>query len=210
MTSARTRARMVARLREQGIRDPVVLEAMAAVPRHLFVEPALASRAYDDAALPIGFGQTISQPYIVARSIELARDAKPLERVLEIGTGCGYQAAVLAGVAREVYSIERMLVLYDLARRNLRQARVLTPRLRHGDGMMGLVEAAPFDAIVAAAAPTDIPQALLEQLSPGGRLIIPVGEDGDQYLTMVERNGAMFRRSKIEAVRFVPMLPGVS
>jgi len=207
MTSQRTRDRMVARLREQGIRDELLLAAMAAVPRHAFVEEALASRAYDDSALPIGFEQTISQPYVVARMLEAARAGRALDKVLEVGTGCGYQAAVMAKIAKQVYSIERIAPLLEKARANLRPLRVGNLRLSHGDGYLGLPDVAPFDAIVVAAAASHIPQALLEQLAPGGRLVIPVGTT-DQTLTMVERTDTGFKESRLDAVRFVPMRLG--
>jgi len=207
MTSQRTRDRMVARLREEGIRDEAVLSAMAAVPRHIFIEEALASRAYEDTALPIGFEQTISQPFIVARMIEALRDQKPLRNVLEIGTGCGYQAALLARLAKDVYSVERIAGLLEVARRNLRALRLSNLRLVHGDGALGLPEAAPFDAIIVAAAAPEIPGALLQQLAPGGRMIVPVGS-ADQALHLVERTSAGFSESRLEAVRFVPLRGG--
>jgi protein-L-isoaspartate(D-aspartate) O-methyltransferase len=207
MTSQRTRDRMVARLREQGIHDEVVLGAMAAVPRHVFVEEALASRAYEDSALPIGFEQTISQPYVVARMLEAARAERTLDKVLEVGTGCGYQAAVMAKIARQVYSIERIAPLLEKARANLRPLRIANLRLSHGDGYQGLPDVAPFDAIVVAAAATHMPRALLEQLSEGGRLVIPIGTT-EQTLMMVERTVTGFRESRLDAVRFVPMRLG--
>jgi protein-L-isoaspartate(D-aspartate) O-methyltransferase len=207
MTSQRTRDRMVARLREEGIRDEAVLSAMAAVPRHIFIEEALASRAYEDTALPIGFEQTISQPFIVARMIEALRDQKPLRNVLEIGTGCGYQAALLARLAKDVYSVERIAGLLEAARRNLRALRLSNLRLVHGDGALGLPEAAPFDAIIVAAAAPEIPRALLQQLAPGGRMIVPVGS-ADQALHLIERTSAGFSERRLEAVRFVPLRGG--
>jgi len=207
MTSQRTRDRMVARLREEGIRDEAVLSAMAAVPRHIFIEEALASRAYEDTALPIGFEQTISQPFIVARMIEALRDQKPLRNVLEIGTGCGYQAALLARLAKDVYSVERIAGLLEVARRNLRALRLSNLRLVHGDGALGLPEVAPFDAIIVAAAAPEIPGALLQQLAPGGRMIVPVGS-ADQALHLVERTPAGFSERRLEAVRFVPLRGG--
>ena len=207
MTSQRTRDRMVLRLREKGIRDEAVLSAMAAVPRHIFIEEALASRAYEDTALPIGFEQTISQPFVVARMIEALRDQKPLRNVLEIGTGCGYQAALLARLAGDVYSVERIAGLLELARRNLRALRLSNLRLVHGDGTEGLVEAAPFDAIIVAAAAPEIPGALLRQLAPGGRMIVPVGS-ADQVLHLVERTPAGLSERLLEAVRFVPLRGG--
>lgn len=208
MTSQRTRARMVERLRKDGIRDETVLAAMGAVPRHLFVEEALASRAYDDDALPIGYSQTISQPYVVARMIEALRAGRELGKVLEVGTGCGYQAAVLAQIATEVYSIERIAPLLAKARANLRKLRLSNLRLKHADGNLGLPEAAPFDSIILAAAARQVPQALLQQLSPGGRMILPFGTS-DQVLRLVERTRAGYSETALDAVRFVPMLTGV-
>jgi protein-L-isoaspartate(D-aspartate) O-methyltransferase len=210
MTSERTRARMVDRLREQGIRDARVLGAMAAVPRHLFVEEALASRAYEDTALPIGFAQTISQPYIVARMIEVLLHDKEPQKVLEIGTGCGYQAAVLARVFPEVYSIERLKALHERARTNLLGLRLSNLRLVHGDGYAGLEKAAPFQAIVAAAAAPSVPEALLRQLAPGGRMVLPLrdGAGGAQRLVLVQRSGRGFVQSELDTVRFVPMEAG--
>jgi protein-L-isoaspartate(D-aspartate) O-methyltransferase len=207
MTSQRTRDRMVARLRERGIADETVLAAMSAVPRHLFVDAALASRAYEDTALPIGFEQTISQPYVVARMLEAARAGRELSRVLEVGTGCGYQAAVLAQVAREAYSIERIAALAEKARANLRGLRIRNLRLVHGDGYKGLPEVAPFDAIVVAAAAPQVPQALLDQLDRGGRLVIPVGT-ATQELRVIERAASGFRESRLDAVKFVPLRAG--
>lgn len=207
MTSQRTRDRMVARLREQGIGDELVLGAMAAVPRHLFVEEALASRAYEDSALPIGFEQTISQPYVVARMLEAMRAERDLDKLLEVGTGCGYQAAVMARIAKQVYSIERIAPLLEKARANLRPLRISNLRLSHGDGYQGLRDVAPFDGIVVAAAAAQMPRALLEQLAPGGRLVIPIGTTS-QTLMMVERTEAGFRESRLDAVRFVPMRLG--
>jgi protein-L-isoaspartate(D-aspartate) O-methyltransferase len=208
MTSPRTRQRMVERLRAQGIGDERVLAAMAAVPRHLFVEEALASRAYEDTALPIGFGQTISQPYVVARMMQaLLRERTP-GRVLEVGTGCGYQAAVLAQVFPEVYSIERLKGLLERARANLLGLRLANLRLVHGDGYAGLESAAPFASIIVAAAPRAVPQALLAQLAPGGRLVLPIGEGDGQRLALVERTGRGFVESELDAVRFVPMRAG--
>jgi protein-L-isoaspartate(D-aspartate) O-methyltransferase len=208
MTSARTRSRMVERLRGQGIRDERVLAAMAAVPRHLFVEEALASRAYDDTALPIGFGQTISQPYVVAKMMETLLKNAPPGRLLEVGTGCGYQEAVLAQVFPEVYSVERIKGLLERARANLITLKLKNLRLAHGDGYAGLEGAAPFQSIVVAAAAPRMPEALLRQLAPGGRMVLPLKSGGSQRLVMVERNGRGFVESKLEAVRFVPMEAG--
>lgn len=207
-SAARARARMVDRLRSQGIRDEKVLAAMMQVPRHQFVEEGLAYSAYDDTALPIGFQQTISQPFVVARMIELLRSGRELGRTLEVGAGCGYQAAVLGLVASEVYAVERIRPLLDRARANLRPLRLPNVRLKHADGTMGLPEAAPFDTIIVAAAAGSVPQALKEQLAPGGRLMIPVGGGGEQRLLLIERQGNLFKESRLEAVRFVPLLTG--
>jgi protein-L-isoaspartate(D-aspartate) O-methyltransferase len=207
MTSVRTRARMVARLRTQGIEDEAVLAAMAETPRHAFVEEALASRAYEDSALPIGFEQTISRPFAVARMLQAARAGRELGRTLEVGTGCGYQAAVLARLAKEVYSVERIAALGEKARANLRPLRLSNLRLVHGDGYPGLPEAAPFDAIVVAAAAPEVPRALREQLARGGRLVIPIGTD-DQELRVVERTAGGYRETRLEAARFVPLRIG--
>lgn len=209
MTSQRTRLRMVERLRDQGIKDEVVLAAMLEVPRHIFVDEALASRAYDDVALPIGSGQTISNPFTVARMIELARGGRKLERVLEIGTGCGYQAAVLSRVAREVYSIERLGGLLSKARVRLRELGIRNVKLKHGDGHSGLKEAAPFEAIVMAAAATHLPEALSAQLAPEGRLVLPLGAR-EQRLVVVEHNHDGFSQSVLDEVKFVPLISGVS
>jgi protein-L-isoaspartate(D-aspartate) O-methyltransferase len=208
MTSQRTRGRMIERLREQGIRDERVLGAMAAVPRHLFVEEALASRAYEDTALPIGFAQTISQPYVVARMIEAVIEGKIPGKALEVGTGCGYQAAVMAHVFPEVYSIERIKALLERARANLFGLRLANLRLAHGDGYAGLEKAAPFQCIVVAAAARQVPEALLRQLSPGGRMILPLHEGRGQRLVLVERSGRGFAESELDPVRFVPMEAG--
>jgi protein-L-isoaspartate(D-aspartate) O-methyltransferase len=212
MTSQRTRARMVDRLREQGIRDERVLAAMSAVPRHLFVEEALASRAYEDTALPIGFGQTISQPYVVARMIEALAAGRQLGKVLEVGTGCAYQAAVLAHLAREVYSVERIKALLERARVNLFALRLANLRLAHGDGHAGLEKAAPFQSIVVAAAARAVPEALLRQLAPGGRMVLPlksaaINADA-QRLVLIERSGRGFIETALDRVRFVPMEAG--
>jgi protein-L-isoaspartate(D-aspartate) O-methyltransferase len=207
MTSQRTRARMVERLREQGIGDERVLAAMGTVPRHLFVEEALASRAYEDTALPIGFGQTISQPYVVAKMIEVLMQKQP-QKLLEIGTGCGYQAAVLAQLFPEVYSIERIKGLHERARANLLGLRLKNLRLAHGDGYAGLEKAAPFQSIILAAAPREVPQALRQQLAPGGRMVLPLEARGGQKLVLIERNGRGFIESQLDAVRFVPMTAG--
>ncbi len=208
MTSQRTRARMVERLRKEGITDEGVLAALGVVPRHLFVEEALASRAYDDDALPIGFSQTISQPYVVALMIQTLRAGRELGKVLEIGTGCGYQAAVLAQLALEVYSIERIAPLLTKARANLRGLRLANLRLKHADGNLGLAQAAPFDSIILAAAARQLPQTLLQQLAPGGRMILPFGSS-QQVLRLVQRTRSGYSETTLDAVRFVPMQMGV-
>ena len=207
MTSQRTRERLVQRLIEKGIRDHRVLEVIRNLPRHIFVDEALSSRAYEDTALPIGFGQTISQPYVVARMTEAVLEVSP-RKVLEIGSGCGYHSAVLASLVPELYSIERIGGLYEKARRNLHSLKMSNIRLRHGDGYQGWPAQAPFDAILAAAAPAQIPEALLQQLAEGGRLIIPVGGNGEQQLLSIIRQGNEFRQEVLEMVSFVPMLSG--
>jgi protein-L-isoaspartate(D-aspartate) O-methyltransferase len=204
------RSAMTARVARQGVKDAQVLAALEAVPRHLFIEPALSAQAYIDASLPIGQHQTISQPYIVARMIEVLREGGPLNRVLEIGTGCGYQAAVLASVAQEVYSIERIKGLHELAKVNLRPLRISNLRLQYGDGMLGLPQAAPFDGIILAAAGLEVPQALLEQLAIGGRLVAPVGAQ-DQRLQRITRTGnSEWSSATLEACHFVPLRPGIA
>ena len=208
MTSQRTRTRMIERLREQGIVDEEVLAAIAAVPRHVFVEEALASRAYEDTALPLGFSQTISQPYVVARMIEALRAGRQLGRTLEIGAGCGYQAAVLAQLTDEVYAVERIEPLLAKARINLRAIKQLKVRLKHADGQLGLPEAAPFDTIIVAAAASRVPPALLHQLAPGGRMILPVG-GATQFLALIEHRTEGYVETRLDAVRFVPLLSGV-
>ena len=215
MTSARTRARMVERLREQGIRDEVVLSAMNAVPRHIFVDEALAIRAYEDTPLPIGSGQTISQPWVVARMTELARNGRDLASVLEIGTGCGYQTAILAQLATEVYTVERIGALVAKARRNLQSLKLKNVRLKHGDGSADLGEELAVDAIVVTAGATHVPTALLKYLKPGGRMVLPLasrGEFGDgvQRLTVIEAGPAGYREQVLDAVRFVPLLSGLA
>jgi protein-L-isoaspartate(D-aspartate) O-methyltransferase len=209
MTSQRTRMRMVERLRGEGIRDEVILAAMGEVPRHIFVDEALASRAYEDMALPLGFGQTISSPYTVARMLELLREGATLVRVLEIGTGCGYQAAVLSRLAKEVYSLERLAPLLAKARRHLRDARAHNVRVRTADGQHGWAEHAPYDGIVVAAAATHVPEALLEQLAVGGKIIIPLTHQGRQALHVIERTAQSYVDRKVEDARFVPLLPGL-
>jgi protein-L-isoaspartate(D-aspartate) O-methyltransferase len=201
---------MLARLREQGIKDEVVLSAIGSIPRHIFVDEALSIRAYEDVSLPIGFGQTISQPYIVARMSEILRNGATLQKVLEIGTGCGYQTAVMSKIAKEVYSIERIRPLVMKARGHLRELRCVNVKLDHADGNMGLPQFAPFDAIIVTAAASHIPQDLLDQLAIGGRLVIPVGTD-EQILYLVERISELeYRQTKLEPVKFVPLLGGTS
>jgi protein-L-isoaspartate(D-aspartate) O-methyltransferase len=209
MTSQRTRTRMIERRREQGIKNEQVLTAMAGVPRHIFVDAAAAHRAYEDTALPLILGQTISHPYIVARFIELLLETRDkLGKTLEIGAGCGYQTAVLAQLTREVFGIERLAPLLARARENLKQLKLPFIRLKHADGMGGLPEAAPFDSIIVAAAGVSVPQSLREQLAPGGRLVIPVG-GREQVLCMIERTPQGWVETRFDAVRFVPLLPGV-
>lgn len=209
LTSARVRRSMVERLERQGIRDPLVLAAMETIPRHLFVESGLASQAYGDTSLPIGHQQTISRPYIVARMIEIMRAGdKPMERVLEIGTGCGYQAAVLSQVAREVYSIERIKALHEVAKNRLRPLRIPNLRLHFGDGMLGLPQAAPFDGIILAAAGLEVPQELLSQLAVGGRLIAPVGSTQQSLQLIVRVAKLEWKPTFLENCHFVPLCPG--
>jgi protein-L-isoaspartate(D-aspartate) O-methyltransferase len=210
LVSDAIRKAMVKRVQQQGVQDPLVLAAMEAVPRHYFLEPGLASQAYIDASLPIGYHQTISQPYIVARMIEILREQTTgkLNRVLEIGTGCGYQAAVLAHVAKDVYSIERIKPLHELARNNLRQLRIPNLRLHYGDGMLGFPQVAPFDGIILAAAGLEVPQALLDQMAVGGRLIAPIGEK-NQVLKLVLRTGVFeWKTETLETCHFVPLKAG--
>lgn len=208
MTSQRTRTRMIDRLREQGIRDERVLAAIAAVPRHVFVEEALASRAYEDTALPLGFSQTISQPYIVARMIELLREGRELGKTLEIGAGCGYQAAVLAQLTGEVYAVERIEPLLAKAKLNMRTIQQFKVRLKYADGNLGLPEAAPFDTIIVAAAASSVPTALLQQLALGGRMLLPLGK-ADQNLLLIERRAEGYVETRLDSVRFVPLLSGL-
>lgn len=209
MTSQRTRARLVERLRNQGIKDEVVLEAMGSIPRHIFVDEALASRAYEDCSLPIGFGQTISNPHTVARMSELLRGGGVLGKVLEIGTGCGYQTAILSRLAREVYSVERIAPLLMKARGHLREVRASNVRVKHADGSLGLAELGPFDAIIMTAAATHVPEALLPQLAVGGRMVFPIGT-GEQRLCLIEHTAQEYRQTTLETVKFVPLLPGLA
>lgn len=208
MTSRRTRERLIHRLQKEGINNQRVLDVMREIPRHIFVDEALASRAYEDTALPIGFGQTISQPYIVARMSEsLLRDG-PLAKVLEIGTGSGYQAAIISNLAEKVFSVERIEPLIRLARSRFNELGLRNIRLKHCDGKLGWPEYAPYDGIIATAAPEDVPSSLLEQLTIGGRLIIPVGKQGVQELVLITRTNEGFEKESLEMVSFVPMLSG--
>ncbi len=207
MTSLRTRERLVQRLSEQGIRSVPVLEVMRSTPRHLFVDEALAHRAYEDTALPIGWNQTLSQPYIVARMTELALAGGKPGRVLEIGSGSGYQSAVLAQLVDEVFAVERIKGLVDRARKRLRELRLRNVQLRLADGLEGWADKGPFDVIIGAAAPEQLPLTLLDQLAPTGRLIMPVG-DRQQDLVVVTRVEGQWVTEVIEPVRFVPMLSG--
>jgi protein-L-isoaspartate(D-aspartate) O-methyltransferase len=210
MTSRRTRERMVSRLREQGITNSKVLAVMAETPRHVFVDEALESRAYEDTALPIGHNQTISQPYIVAKMTELLLENGPLGKVLEIGTGCGYQTAILAKLVDQVYSVERIAPLMKKARDLLWELNIKTVGFKHSDGGWGWPEHAPFEGILAAAAPAEIPEALLQQLAIGGVLVMPVGREGKQELHRVVRTENGFVDEVIEPVTFVPFLSGVA
>jgi protein-L-isoaspartate(D-aspartate) O-methyltransferase len=210
MTSARTRDRLVQRLREQGISNPAVLERIRNVPRHIFVDEALGSRAYEDTALPIGFGQTISQPYIVARMTEALLEGEPADNVLEVGTGCGYQTAVLAALVKRLSTIERIEPLLTRARERLRELGVRNVRFRHGDGSLGWKAHAPFDGILVAAAPLAVPDPLLKQLKVGGRLIVPIGPEGHQQLVRFTRREQRIEREPLGPVAFVPLLGGTT
>ena len=208
MTSHRTRMRMIERLRNQGITDELVLSTMGNVPRHLFIEEALASRAYEDVSLPINYGQTISSPWIVARMSELLCGGTSLEKVLEIGTGCGYQTAILAQLARQVYSIERIGPLLTRTRIRLHKLQIRNIYLKHADGLLGLPEAGPFDGIIMTAVTTRIPDTLLEQLAVGGCIVFPKGAQ-KQNLCVIKRNAQGYAESTLEEVNFVPILSGV-
>lgn len=208
MTSQRTRTRMVERLRSQGIVDEEVLAVMGAIPRHLFIEEALASRAYDDFSLPINYGQTISSPWIVARMSELLRANSDLDRILEVGTGCGYHTAVLSRLAREVYSLERIGPLLTSTRIRLHGLRINNIHLKHADGLHGFSEVAPFDAIIMTAVTAHVPSLLLEQLAVGGRMVFPKGSQ-KQRLCIIERDSKGYIETVLEEVNFVPMLSGV-
>jgi protein-L-isoaspartate(D-aspartate) O-methyltransferase len=209
MTSERTRLRMIEALRREGITDERVLAAMTEIPRHGFVDEGIASRAYEDVALPIGHGQTISSPMIVALMTQLLLEKRPMDKVLEIGTGCGYQSAVLARLVKEVYTLERIAPLMDKARRHLRDLRFYNVRFKHADGHAGYPEGAPYDGILMAASATHVPEALKQQLAVGGRMVLPVGTE-DQWLYVVDRKENGFVEQKRAAVRFVPLLPGIA
>ena len=208
MTSARTRDRLVNRLKDHGIGSTAVLEQIRNVPRHLFVDEALASRAYEDTALPIGLGQTISQPFIVARMTEALLKDFSGEKVLEIGTGCGYQTAILAPLVKEIYTVERIPELLRKTKQRLRELDIYNVHFRPDDGWEGWPKYAPYDAILVAAAAPELPEKLLQQLAPGGRLIMPVGPPGRQDLAMVSRQGDHFAQTSLGAVSFVPLVKG--
>ena len=208
MTSQRTRERLIQRLSDQGISNMAVLDVLRTTPRHLFLDEAMAHRAYEDVALPIGFQQTLSQPYIVARMTELLLAAGPRQRVLEIGTGSGYQTAILAQLVGEVYSVERIRPLQQKARQRMRKLKLRNVHMNHADGGMGWEERGPFDGIMATAAPEQIPEELLRQLAMNGRLVIPVGGDAQQHLQVVTRTAEGYETEIVETVRFVPLRPG--
>ena len=211
MTSARTRDRLIQRLQEQGIANLAVLDRIRNVPRHIFVDEALSSRAYEDTALPIGFSQTISQPYIVARMTEaLIEGGRKIGKVLEVGTGCGYQTAVLAPFVKKIYSIERIAPLAKRAKATLKELGIKNVMVKHGDGTVGWRSQKPFDAILVAAAPLAVPEALFEQLANHGRLIVPVGPEGNQLLIRFTRNEDRMDREVLGSVAFVPMLGGTT
>ena len=210
MTSARTRDRLVQRLREQGIANPAVLERIRNVPRHIFVDEALGSRAYEDTALPIGFGQTISQPFIVARMTAALLEGGAADNVLEVGTGCGYQTAVLAPLVKRLGTIERVEPLLTRARERLKELGIRNVRFRHGDGSLGWKAHAPFDGILVAAAPLVVPEPLLKQLKVGGRLIVPIGPEGQQQLVRFTCREQRIERESLGPVAFVPLLGGTS
>jgi protein-L-isoaspartate(D-aspartate) O-methyltransferase len=209
MTSARTRDRLVQRLREQGIKNVEVLDRVRNIPRHIFVDEALSSRAYEDTALPIGFGQTISQPYIVAKMTESLLDGGPLQNVLEVGTGCGYQTAILSGLVGKIATIERLEPLVKRAKERLKELGIKNVKFRHGDGTAGWPTHAPYDGILVAAAPLRIPEALLDQLAVGGRMLMPVGPEGKQELVRFTKREQKIDRQSLGPVAFVPLLGGV-
>ncbi|MDP3817210.1 protein-L-isoaspartate(D-aspartate) O-methyltransferase [Pseudomonas sp.] len=208
MTSQRTRERLIQRLYEEGLSNAHVLETIRRTPRHLFVDEALAHRAYEDTALPIGNNQTISQPYMVARMSELLLAAGPLDKVLEVGTGSGYQTAILAQLVERVFTVERIQGLQDKAKERLTQLNLRNVVFRWGDGWEGWAALAPYNGIIVTAAAATVPQALLDQLAPGGRLVIPVGSGDVQELLLIVREEQGFSRHVLDAVRFVPLLNG--
>lgn len=208
MTSQRTRDRLIGRLKEQGIRNMDVLAVMKSLPRHLFVDEALASRAYEDTALPIGHSQTISQPFIVARMTEILLEGTPKNKVLEVGTGSGYQTAVLSRLVERVFSVERISPLQNQARERFYNLKLNNIRLKHSDGSWGWEENAPYDGIIVTCAPEQIPENLLKQLAPNGRLVIPVGGSVGQSLRVIDRNGNVFEETRLDDVSFVPLLSG--
>jgi len=208
MTSQRTRDRLIMRLKEQGIESTEVLSVMKDLPRHLFVDEALASRAYEDTALPIGHGQTISQPFIVAKMTEILLQGLPKNKVLEVGTGSGYQTAVLSRLVDRVFSVERISPLQNQARERFYQLKFNNIKLKHSDGSWGWEDNAPYDGIIVTCAPEEVPQELLKQLAPGGRLVIPVGGSSGQSLRVIDRNGNTFEETELDAVSFVPLLSG--
>lgn len=208
MTSQRTRDRLIMRLNEQGIESTEVLSVMKDLPRHLFVDEALASRAYEDTALPIGHGQTISQPFIVAKMTEILLQGLPKSKVLEVGTGSGYQTAVLSRLVDRVFSVERISPLQNQARERFYQLKFNNIKLKHSDGSWGWEDNAPYDGIIVTCAPEEVPHELLKQLAPGGRLVIPVGGSSGQSLRVIDRNGNTFEETELDAVSFVPLLSG--
>lgn len=208
MTSQRTRNRLVLRLRERGVENQQVLDVIGSTPRHIFIDEALAHRAYEDSSLPIGNGQTISQPYIVAKMTELLLADGPLENVLEVGTGSGYQTAILAPLVKKLYSVERIEPLLNKAKLRIKQLKLNNVRFKLSDGHWGWPETGPYDGIIAAAAPEDIPQSLLDQMAEGGRMILPVGGE-KQALVLVTRKGNHWTRKVLQEVKFVPFLPGI-
>jgi protein-L-isoaspartate(D-aspartate) O-methyltransferase len=209
MTSQRTRERLIRRLRDEGIVNDRVLNIIGNTPRHLFVDEAISHRAYEDTALPIGMGQTISQPFIVARMSELLLGSGSLDKVLEIGTGSGYQTVILAQMFQQVYTIERIGPLQRIAQKRLRNLRAFNIQYKHGDGFLGWQEKAPFDAIIVTAAPESIPPALVEQLAEGGRMVIPVGGQQEvQELILLQKNDGELSELKLEKVKFVPLVSG--
>jgi len=209
MTSQRARNRLTDKIRGMGITNEEILEVIRITPRHYFLEEALASRAYDNTALPIGYGQTISQPYMVASMTQLLVDTGPMEKVLEIGSGCGYQTAVLAAFSEKVFAVERIQALVKKLRSNLYELKVPNVKVKHSDGFNGWVEHAPFDAILVAAAPVGVPAKLLDQLSVGGRLVIPIGAGKNQELRLITKSSNGLEDEVIEKVSFVPLLDGI-